>query len=443
MVGHEGQAAAKEHTAPEPDDPIKPDTPTEIKKPGWKYTFKAAAGEFGRDQCTDLAAALTYYSVLSIFPGLLALISLLGVFGQGQSTVDAMVDLLDQAGVGSVNEELRKVLGSMVNAGGAGLALVTGIAGALWSASNYVGAFGRAMNRIYQIDEGRPFWKLRPLQVALTIFIVLLAALVMLGLVISGPLARSVGDAIGLGETAVTVWNIAKWPVILAIVVVIVAVLYYFTPNVRQPKFRWVSIGAVIAILTWVIASLAFGFYVSNFGSYNKTYGSLAGVIVFLLWLWLTNLALLFGAEVDSELERARQLQAGIVAERNLQLPPRDDSGSKKKAKKLEEKVAQGRELRHSAGYSDDPGDSDSRGKPARRGRARSGATRPGGRQPRPLPDGTIPDHDETTPAGAAALIALLIARFANRRGTNDATPTGPIRTGTPTGAGATRAPKA
>lgn len=296
----EGQAVVKDETAPEPDDPRKPQAATEIKKPGWKYTLKAAWHEFGRDQCTDLAAALTYYSVLAVFPALLALVSLLGVVGQGQSTVDALLKLLDEAGVGNVDAELRKVLTSMVNAGGAGFALVTGILGALWSASGYVGAFGRAMNRIYQIDEGRPFWKLRPIQLAVTVFMVILAALVLLGLVVSGPLTQSIGDAIGLGDTAVKAWTIAKWPVILAIVVVMVAVLYYTTPNVRQPKIQWVSIGAVIAILTWVLASLAFGFYVSQFSNYNKTYGSLAGVVVFLLWLWLTNLALLFGAEVDS-----------------------------------------------------------------------------------------------------------------------------------------------
>ena len=353
----QGQAATKEQTAPEPDDPRKPDAPTDIKKPGWKYTLKAAWAEFSRDQCTDLAAALTYYAVLAVFPALLALVSLLGVFGQGQTTVDAMVDLLDEAGIGSVNEELRKVLTSMVNAGGAGLALVTGIAGALWSASGYVGAFGRAMNRIYQIDEGRPFWKLRPLHLAVTFFLVVLAGLVLLGVVVSGPIARSVGDAIGLGDAMVTTWNIAKWPIILLIIVAMVAVLYYATPNVRQPKMKWVSVGAAIAIVTWVVASLAFGFYVSQFGNYNKTYGSLAGVIVFLLWLWLTNLALLFGAEVDSELERARQLQAGIVAERNLQLPPRDDTGSKKAAAKLEKKVAEGRELRETSGNSTEPVD--------------------------------------------------------------------------------------
>ena len=167
------------------------------------------------------------------------------------------------------------------------------------------------MNRIYEVGEGRPIWKLRPVMLLVTLVTVVLVAVVALGLVVTGPAAQAVGDAIGLGSTAVTVWNIAKWPVLLAVVVLIVAMLYYATPNVQQPRFRWISVGALVAILVWVVASAAFGFYVANFSSYDKTYGSLAGVIVFLLWLWITNLALLFGAELDAELERGRELQAG------------------------------------------------------------------------------------------------------------------------------------
>ena len=205
---------------------------------------------------------------------------------------------------------LRQPIEQLVQSPSAGVALITGALAALWSASGYVGAFGRAMNRIYEIDEGRPVWKLRPLQLVLTLAGLLLAAAVALMLVVTGPVAEAVGNAIGAGSVAVTVWNIAKWPVILVCVVLAVAVLYYATPNVKQPKFRWISVGAAFAILIWIVASVLFGLYVANFGSYNKTYGTLAGVIVFLLWLWITNLALLFGAELDAELERGRQLQA-------------------------------------------------------------------------------------------------------------------------------------
>jgi membrane protein len=352
-MAREGTSVEKARTAPHEDDGRKPDSPSDLTPPSWRYTLKKAFTEFGRDQCTDLAAALTYYAVLAVFPALLALVSLLGVFGQGQSTTDTMLEIVRSLGQGTAADQLEGPISQMTQTHSAGFALVAGLVGAVWSASGYVGAFGRAMNRIYQIDEGRPVWKLRPLQLLLTLVGILLAALVLVGLVISGPVAKSIGDVIGLGDTAVTVWGVAKWPVMLAIVVVLVAVLYYATPNVRQPRFRWISVGAAIAIVVWLVASAAFGFYVANFGSYNKTYGSLAGVIVFLLWLWLTNLALLFGAEVDAELERSRQLQAGIEAEETLQLPPRDTRASDKKAEKLRERVDEGRRLREEAQRAD------------------------------------------------------------------------------------------
>lgn len=248
---------------------------------------------------------------------------------------------------------------SVSQAPGAGIALVVGLASALWSASGYVGAFSRAMNRMYEIGEGRPIWKLRPVLLLVTLVTVLLVALVALALVISGPAAKAVGDAIGLGSAAVLAWNIAKWPVILVVVVLIVALLYYATPNVKQPKFRWISVGALVAILIWVVASAAFGFYIATFSSYNKTYGSLAGVVVFLLWLWLTNLALLFGAELDSELERGRELQAGIAAEQTVQLPPRDTRQTDKAEEKEQQDIERGRALRRSHGEHDDPQESD------------------------------------------------------------------------------------
>jgi membrane protein len=354
-MAREGTATQRARTAPHPDTAAKPDSPADIEKPGWTYTAKAAFAEFQRDQCTDLAAALTYYAVLSVFPALLALVSLLGLFGQGESTTQALLDIVRQLGQGQVADQLKGPIEQIMGARGAGLALVVGLAGAIWSASGYVGAFGRAMNRVYQVDEGRPVWKLRPMVLLITVGLVVMAALVLLGLVVSGPVAQALGDAIGLGDASVTAWKVLKWPVMLGIVVVMVAVLYHSTPNVRQPRFRWVSVGATVAILVWVLASVAFGFYVGNFGSYNKTYGSLAGVIVFLLWLWITNLALLLGAEVDAELERARELQAGIEAEREIQLPPRDTRGSDKAEAKLEERVAQGRRIRLETGATADP----------------------------------------------------------------------------------------
>lgn len=358
-MAREGDSVVRAHTAPQPDSPTKPDNPTDLTKPSLVYTVKRAAAEFGRDQCTDLAAGLTYYSVLSIFPALLALVSVLGVFGEGESSVNAILDMLERIGQGDAAENLRGPISSLAESDAAGVALIGGIAGALWSASNYVNAFGRALNKVYEIDEGRPFWKLRPQMLLVTIIVLALAATILLGLVVSGPVAASIGQLVGLEDSTVMVWNLAKWPVILLLVIIAVAVLYYGTPNVKQPKFRWVSVGAAVAILIWILASLAFGWYVSGFASYNKTYGSLAGVIVFLLWLWLTNLALLFGAEIDSEMERARQLQAGIAAETELQLPPRDTAKSEKAAEKYASFVQEGRQLREQAdeaGYADPPG---------------------------------------------------------------------------------------
>jgi membrane protein len=392
-MAREGSAATRAQTAPHPDDATKPDSLGEIEKPGWRYTAKAAFAEFQRDQCTDLAAALTYYSVLSVFPAILALVSLLGLVGQGESTTTTLLDIVRQLGQSQVADQLEGPINQLVGAQGAGLALVLGLAAAIWSASGYVGAFGRAMNRVYQVDEGRPIWKLRPVVLLITVALVLMAALVLIGLVVSGPVAQALGDAVGLGDLAKTIYGIVKWPVMLGLVVVMVAVLYHATPNVRQPKFRWVSVGATVAILGWVLASVAFGFYVSNFGSYNKTYGSLAGIIVFLLWLWITNLALLFGAEIDAELERARELQAGIEAERTLQLPPRDTRNSEKAEMKLDKKVAEGRQLRLDSEASERNGD-DSRGYVSKRGDESRGTN------PEPELDPLPSERNHTRPEG-------------------------------------------
>ena len=260
---------------------------------------------------------------------------------------------MERIGQQDAVDQLRQPITQMTESRAAGLAVVFGLLGAVWSASGYVGAFGRAMNRIYEVDEGRPFWKLRPLNLAITVVAVVLAAVVLLGLVVTGPFARELGETLGIGDTAVTLWNIVKWPILLLVVTFLVAVLYYATPNVQQPKFRWVSVGAGLAIVVWILASLAFGVYVANFGSYNQTYGALAGVIILLLWVWLTNLALLLGAEIDAEIERSRQLQAGIEAEEVLQLPPRDTRRSEAEAAKLDEQIEQGRELREEATAAD------------------------------------------------------------------------------------------
>ncbi len=327
-----------------------PDSPTDLTKQSAMFVLRKTAREFSKDQCTDLAAALTYYAVLALFPAMIALLSLVGLFNQGPSTVKTLLGILNQMGAGSMVSSVEKPLTDLAAAPqAAGVAFVVGLLGALWSASGYVGSFGRAMNRMYEIREGRPVWKLRPQMLLVTLIALVLAAAVALALVLTGPAAQAVGDAIGLGSTAVLVWNIAKWPVMLFAVVLIVALLYYATPNVKQPKFRWLSIGAVLAIVVWIVASALFGLYVATFSSYNKTYGAFAGVVVFLLWLWITNLALLFGAELDAELERGRELQAGLPAEDTIQLDPRDTRGIEKAEQKDAEDVARGREIREAS----------------------------------------------------------------------------------------------
>ena len=322
------------------------DSPTDLTAHSWLYVLRKTVREFSSDQCTDLAAALTYYAVLAVFPAAIALTSLLGLVGEGTSSVQTVLDIVTDLGGGAVVDSVRDPLLQVSASQGAGLAFVVGLVGALWSASGYVGAFGRAMNRIYEVQEGRPVWKLRPVMLLLTLLLVVLTAAVLLALVVTGPVTDAIGSALGVGSTVRVAWEIAKWPVIFLVVVLIIALLYYATPNVKQPKFRWVSVGALVAIVAWAVASAAFGFYVANFSSYDKTYGALAGVIAFLLWLWLTNLALLFGAELDAELERGRELQSGVPAERSIQLPPRDDRTIEKSRAQEEEDERRGRRIR-------------------------------------------------------------------------------------------------
>ena len=372
-------------STPAPDDPRKPDSPDDLTKPSWKYVVRKTAREFSQDQCTDLAAALTYYAVLALFPAVVALVSLLGVVGDPQDSINVALDIIRPL----VSDEALRVIEGPIEqisrSQAAGLALVTGLLLALWSASGYVGAFGRAMNRMYGVSEGRPFWKLRPTMLLVTAVSVALMALLLLMLVVSGPVAESIGDVIGLGGTAVTVWNLAKWPVVALVVLLIVALLYYATPNVKQPKFRWISVGAGVAILVWALASVAFAFYVARFSNYNATYGSLAGVVVALLFLWITNLALLFGAELDAELERGRQLQAGIEAERELQLPARDTSGIEKAKAKQRQDIALGRQLREQAAAGPAGSSRAPRGgRPGARPGARSGVRSNGRGEARP-----------------------------------------------------------
>jgi membrane protein len=300
----------------------KPDQPTELRKRSWLGVLKRTGKEFKEDNLTDWAAALTYYGVLAIFPALIALVSILGLVGQ--SATQPLIDNLGKVAPGPAQEILTgAVEGLQRSRGAAGLLFFVGIAAAIWSASGYVGAFMRASNAIYEVEEGRPFWITRPVQLAVTIVMLILLALSAVAVVVTGGLATQVGNLIGVGSTAVTVWDIAKWPVLILIVAFMFSILFWAAPNVRQPGFRWLTPGGALAVVAWLLASAAFALYVANFSSYNKTYGALGGVVAFLVWLWISNLAVLLGAELNAELERGRQLEAGEPAEDELLVTPR------------------------------------------------------------------------------------------------------------------------
>jgi membrane protein len=286
--------------------------------------LKRTGAEFRDDNLTDWAAALTYYAVLAIFPALIVMVSVVGLIGE--SATQPLIDNLGSVAPGPAKDILTSALENIEGSqGAAGVFFVIGLLGAIWSASGYIGAFMRASNAIYDIGEGRPIWKTLPLRVGLTVLLMVLTAVSAIGVTLSGGLAEQAGNVVGVGDTAVQIWNLAKWPVLLLFVSFLFAVLYWAAPNVKQPGFRWITPGGVLAVIGWVVASLAFAFYVGNFGSYNKTYGALAGPIVFLVWLWISNVMILLGAEFNAELERGRAIEAGMQPEdREPFVEPRD-----------------------------------------------------------------------------------------------------------------------
>ena len=300
-----------------------PDGPTDLKRESWTAALKRTWSEFREDNMSDWAAALTYYSVLAIFPALLAVVSVLGLIGP--SATQPLIDNINTLAPGPAKDLLVSSIRNIQHSSGAaGVLFVVSIALAIWSASGYVAAFMRASNVIYDVGEGRPIWKTLPTRVLTTLALLVMLALVAVGVTVTGSVASSVGQSLGVGDTAVTVWDIAKWPVLVLIVSAILAILYYASPNVKHPKFRWVTPGSIAGVVLWIVASVLFAVYVGNFSSYNKTYGALGGVIVFLIWLWISNIALLLGAELNAETERGRQIEAGHPEDREPFLEPRD-----------------------------------------------------------------------------------------------------------------------
>src|SRR4051812_35980604 len=318
---------------PAPDDPKVNDTRLDNapqgadKQPTTVGTLKRTLKEFSEDNLTDWAAALTYYGVLALFPALIALLSIVGLMTDPKTLTDALTAVVPASAAKTLNPVISDLAG---NTAPAGFGLIIGLAAAIWSASGYVGAFTRAANVVYETPEGRKIWKLKPLQLLVTLIGILFAAVIVSMLVLSGPVVEAIGKAIGIDETGMTVWNIVKWPVVLVVLALMIAVLYYSTPNVKLRGFKWVSPGAAVAIVVAIVASALFAFYVGNFGSYNKTYGALAGVVVFLIWFWLINVALLFGIELDAEIERTKELKEGVPrADKEIQLDARDDPKDK------------------------------------------------------------------------------------------------------------------
>lgn len=304
------------------NSPAQPESPTDLSRRSLWAVTKRARVEFGNDNATDLAAALTYYAVLAVVPGLIVLLSILGLTGTSTQQLTTQVNHIAPGSTAKVIQTL--IHQAQHHHGGAGIAAIAGMVVALWSASGYVGGFMRAANRVYDIGEGRPIWKTAPLRVALTAFAVLILVTIAALVVLTGSVAQSVGNTIGVGSTAVTIWDIVKWPVLLVLISVLLAVLFWAAPNAKQAGIRWISPGGVVATVIWLVISALFALYVTDFSSYNKTYGSLAGVVVFLVWLWLTNISLLLGLEINAELEHERAIAEGLPPEVEPFAEPRD-----------------------------------------------------------------------------------------------------------------------
>ncbi|MER8220620.1 YihY/virulence factor BrkB family protein [Streptomyces sp. NPDC094143] len=328
---HHGSHESAERAIPPPEEvgpgPAverrAPDTPTQLPKRAWAAVLKGSLREFQDDELTDRAATLTYYGLLSLFPALLVLVSLLGL--TGKAATDTVVDNVGRLAPGSVRDIVTGAVTQLQdNAGIGSVMALVGIVLAVWSASGYVAAFMRAANRVYDMPEGRPLWKILPVRVGLTVALMVLAVASALIVVFTGALARQAGTALGIGDTALMVWSVAKWPVLVVLVTAMIALLFWASPNARVKGFRWITPGSFLALVIWMLASAGFAFYVAEFATYNKTYGTMAGVIVFLVWLWISNLAILLGLEFDAEIVRQRSIAGGLPPEKEPYTEPRD-----------------------------------------------------------------------------------------------------------------------
>jgi membrane protein len=304
----------------------KPSKLSQLRWSTWRGVVLRSGKSFMDDNCTDWAAALTYYGVLALFPGAIVIVALTSLVASGEDAINTILgmmrDLLPPDVMEPIETPIRTVLEER---GSAKLLLSFGAIAAVWSASGFVGAFVRASNAIYGVEEGRKWYVLRPLQLGLTVVSLVLLAIIALGLIVSGPVVEAIGDALRVGETTRSLWEIGKWPVLVVLAGLLLTLLFWIAPNVQQPRLRWITVGGAVALVAWLVMSFGFGLYVSNFGSYDATYGSLGAIVIFLIWLYLSNCALMLGVEINAEVARGRAIQAGEPAEEPV-LEPRANS---------------------------------------------------------------------------------------------------------------------
>lgn len=301
------------------------DSPAQLSRDDWRVILRRTWHEFRINQVYDIAAAMTYYAVLATFPATLAVLALIGVFGSAEAVAQDVLRVIEELGGSSVIDPLREPIEQLLNASETAPALIIGLIGALWATSGFIGTFGRGMNRIYEVEEGRPFWEMRPVMLGISVVLIVLGTITAFAIILTGPIAESSARVLGLDEGVVFWWDLGKLPVLAGIALFVISLLYWAAPNVKRRNLRWFSAGAIAALLAWMASTALFGGYALGFGSYERMYGVIGGAVAFMLWIWLSNLAMLFGAVLDTEVERARQLRAGIAAEDHVQLPLRDD----------------------------------------------------------------------------------------------------------------------
>ncbi|WP_417510111.1 YihY/virulence factor BrkB family protein [Microbacterium sp.] len=315
----------------------------------WTFAIRRIFRAFAADGCADVGASLAFYAILALLPASMVGFSILSVLGRDEETAQISLDVVRAVAPEEAADGVADFLRELADLRMSGLLLASGVLLSIWAVARYVGVFARGMNRIHRVEEGRRIWALKLSQLAIAVVIIVCAVIAALFLAGSDRVAQAVGEVFGLGEVALFIWRIVRWPLLVLLVVFVVALLYYFAPNIRPSRFRWMSLGAAVAILVLAIASMAFGFYIANLSDYDRVYGPLAGVIIFALWMWIANMSLLVGVEFDRELERVRELRDGVPAERQVQLPLRDATRIAKTVRKDSADVAEARRIRREA----------------------------------------------------------------------------------------------